>query len=129
MRIRTYLVTVALMIVGFVAWSNGRSRARPNFVVVLIDTLRADHLGTYGYGRPTSPAIDEIAKTSVVFERAYSTAPWTNPTIATLFTGYHPQELFPALPHDLAIRQALPLDVETLAERLHSVGYRTAALV
>ena len=124
-----YLAVVAGLISGFVAWISGRHAARPNIVVILIDTLRADHLGAYGYPRPTSPAIDEIAKTSVVFERAYSTAPWTNPTIATLFTGYYPQELFPVAPHRLAIHQALPLAVDTLAERLHAAGYRTAALV
>ncbi len=82
-----YLATAALLITGLAGWGwFGRRLSRPNLVVILIDTLRPDHLGTYGYPRPTSPAIDAIAKTSVVFEHAYSTAPWTNPTIATLFT-------------------------------------------
>ena len=125
----TSLAVLALWFGGLFGWGSGGRPSRPNIVMILVDTLRADHLGAYGYPRPTSPAIDEIAATSVLFERAYSTAPWTNPTIATLFTGYYPQELFRVAPHRFAIHQALPLAVDTLAERLRAAGYRTAALV
>ncbi len=125
----TCLGVTAVWLWGLFGWGSGGHASHPNLIVILIDTLRPDHLGAYGYSRPTSPAIDEIAAGSLLFERAYSTAPWTNPTIATLFTGYYPQELFPVLPHRLAIHQALPLAVDTLAERLHAAGYRTVALV
>lgn len=62
----------------------------PNIVVFLSDALRANHLGTYGYSFPTSPCIDAMARTGIVFERCYSQAPWTKPSIASLFTGYLP---------------------------------------
>jgi choline-sulfatase len=103
---------------------------RPNIFLILIDTLRADHLGAYGYSRPTSPAIDRLAgKEGILFERAYSVAPWTNPTIATLFTGKYPQSVFAPAPHGEAIRQALPKNIETVAEVVKEAGYRTVALV
>jgi arylsulfatase A-like enzyme len=101
----------------------------PNIVFVLIDTLRPDHLGCYGYARNTSPNIDRIAAQGVLFEKVFSVAPWTNPTIASLFTGRYPQAIFPPAKHRDAIRQALPEQLETLAERLKREGYRTAALV
>lgn len=62
----------------------------PNIVVFLSDALRADHLGPYGYSLPTSPTIDAMARTGIVFERCYSQAPWTKPSIASIFTGYLP---------------------------------------
>jgi arylsulfatase A-like enzyme len=101
----------------------------PHIVFVMIDTLRPDHLGCYGYARNTSPNIDRIAEQGVVFENVFSVAPWTNPTIASLFTGLYPQAIFPPAEHRDAIRQALPGQLETLAERLKRKGYRTAALV
>ena len=51
----------------------------PNIVLVVLDTVRADHLGFYGYDRATSPAIDALAARSEVFDRAISTSPWTLP--------------------------------------------------
>lgn len=103
---------------------------KPNIVLILIDTLRPDHLGAYGYSRPTSPAIDRLAREDgILFERAYSVAPWTNPAIATLFTGKYPQSVLPPARHRLAIRQALPKNHKSLAEAAKEAGYRTVALV
>src|SRR5450432_2327775 len=62
---------------------------RPNILFISIDTLRADHLGTYGYERPTSPRIDEFAKTAVVFEQAHSSASWTLPSLTSLMTSLY----------------------------------------
>lgn len=105
-------------------------RPRPDILFLLIDTLRPDHLGAYGYGRPTSPAVDRLAaEEGILFQRAYSVAPWTNPSIATLFTGKYPRALFAAVPYEAAIRQALPKNVQTLAEILRGAGYRTLALI
>lgn len=102
---------------------------RPHLLFVMIDTLRADHLGVYGYGRPTSPFIDKLAERGVTFVNAYSVAPWTNPAIAAFFTGYHPQAVFPPALHREAIHQALPSGLSTLAEQLRSEGYHTIGLV
>lgn len=66
-------------------------RAR-NVVLVTIDTLRADHLGCYGYDRPTSPRLDALAASATLYTRAMASSPWTVPSHASLFTGLDPLE-------------------------------------
>jgi len=93
-----------------------------NVVVVLIDTLRADHLGAYGYARPTSPHFDALASEGVLFERVVSQAPWTKPSVASLMTGRFPHK------HGVvSSRDALGDTFLTLAEGMQSRGFRTAA--
>jgi len=102
---------------------------RNNIFFILIDTLRADHLGCYGYKRNTSPNIDKIAGEGVIFTNFYTVCPWTHPTIASLFTGKYPQAIFPPAEHEQAMKQVLPEEIDTLAEVLRKEGYRTIALV
>ena len=64
----------------------------PNVLFIVVDTLRADHLGTYGYERNTSPNIDRLADEGVVFESAFSTSSWTAPSHASMFTGTYMNE-------------------------------------
>lgn len=98
--------------------------ARPNVLLVSIDSLRADHLGAYGYGRDTSPAIDALARDGVLFEQAIAPAPWTIPSHMTLLTGLSPEV------HGVVSRQnRLSPDAVTLAEVLRDAGYDTAAFV
>ena len=59
----------------------------PNVLLISIDTLRADHLGCYGYEKPTSPALDAFARTAVVFEEAQASASWTLPSLASALTS------------------------------------------
>ena len=97
-------------------------QARPNVLLVVLDTLRADRLGCYGYDRPTSPRLDALAREGVLYERAWSAAPWTLPSHASLFSSLH------AVEHgvfDASVR--LPEEAETIAEVLFSAGYDTAA--
>jgi len=74
----------------FVACSSDPAAPKPNVVVILIDTLRPDHLQPYGYERETSPFLAELAARGVVFENAYSASTWTAPSTASLFTGQYP---------------------------------------
>jgi len=98
--------------------------ALPNIIVYLVDTLRADHLGCYGYARPTSPTIDGLAADAVIFDNAYTQASWTKPAVATLFTGLYPSR------HGAVRREhALRGDVPTMAEVLRGVGYSTVAVI
>ncbi len=97
-------------------------QARPNVLLVVLDTLRADRLGCYGYDRPTSPRLDALAREGVLYERAWSAAPWTLPSHASLFSSLH------AVEHgvfDASVR--LPEEAETIAEVLFNAGYDTAA--
>lgn len=63
---------------------------RPNIILVVIDTLRADHMGCYGYQRNTTPNIDRLAAEAILFKNAISAAPWTLPSFATLLTSQYP---------------------------------------
>ena len=126
---RPYLLVlpVVVAIVGFnIFCISHRSRNRaagPNVVLISLDTLRADHLGCYGYHRDTSPNIDRIAESSILFENAITQAAWTLPSHKAVLTGLLP----PSLRH--GVDQTVPLDTRrvTLAEILLDAGYRTAA--
>jgi len=64
----------------------------PNILLIVVDTLRADHLASYGYKRETSPNLDRLAEQGVVFESAFATSSWTLPAHASLVTGRYPHE-------------------------------------
>jgi arylsulfatase A-like enzyme len=68
----------------------GGGERRPNVVLVLIDTLRPDHLELYGYEHPTAPWIASVGARGAVFPRAYSSSAWTPPATASVFTGLYP---------------------------------------
>ncbi len=104
----------------------------PNVVLIVFDALRADHLGCYGYDRNTSPNIDAFAASATRYARAISSAPWTLPSHASMFTGKPP---FQHGAHTFPVEQrqrnanALSNDQVTLAEALQALGYRTTAFV
>ena len=100
-----------------------------NIVFIMIDTLRADHLGCYGYQRDTSPTIDSIANKGILFKNSFSASPWTIPTIVTLFTGYHPNSVFEPANLRQAMRWILPNNINTLPEMFQQNGYETYAIV
>ena len=95
---------------------------RPSVILVLIDTLRADRLHTYGNPANVSPNLDALAARGVLFERAYSATPWTPPSTASVLTGFSP----PA--HGLAgtSTQYLAEELKTLPERFLEEGFDTA---
>src|SRR5262245_55151159 len=95
----------------------------PNVIVYLMDGLRADHLGFQGYAKRTSPFLDALTASSLVFRRCYAGASWTKPSVATLLTSLHPQT------HGVGARSygdALPEGVPTLPDLLARHGYVTA---
>ncbi|MBW2290118.1 MAG: sulfatase, partial [Deltaproteobacteria bacterium] len=96
----------------------------PNFLFILVDTLRTDHLSAYGYERETSPALSRLVAGGVRFDRAYAAAPWTKPSVASMFTGQYPHR------HGVNfVLDALPPEAVTVAERLSEAGYSTAGTV
>ena len=93
---------------------------RPNLLLIVVDTLRADHLSAYGYSRPTSPHLDALAAQGTLYETAISAAPWTLPSHASLFTGLYPHQH-----HATSQQWRLADSFDTLAERLARAGYHT----
>jgi arylsulfatase A-like enzyme len=96
-------------------------------VLVILDTARADHFSAYGYSRETTPHFDRLAREGERYTQAYSQSPWTLPSIATILTGLPPHR------HGAGRGASgiFPLygDVGTLAERLSTAEYRTAAFM
>lgn len=92
----------------------------PNVVLIVLDTVRADHLSAYGYHRPTTPNLERLARKGVLFENAISPASWTIPSFGSYFTGL--------LPHQHGASAIAPVrsQLTTLAEVLESRGYETA---
>jgi arylsulfatase A-like enzyme len=95
-------------------------RGSPNVILIVLDTVGAGHLGLYGYNRPTSPTINELATRGIRFGRVQATSSWTLPSHANMFTG--------RWPHELSVGWHTPLDgtYPTLARFLASRGYATA---
>jgi len=117
-------VGLGLAALVLVAACGGDAGARrPSVILVSIDTLRADHVGLYGYGRDTTPFLDGFARQATVFERAFTVCPWTLVAHMTMLTG-----LFPAQHGVLTADQGLSPDIPLLAQRLHAAGYQTLGL-
>src|SRR5207249_10698345 len=107
------------------AWHAARG---PNLLLVSIDTLRADHLGAYGYHLPTSPTIDaRLAGEGVTFTDVYSQSPKTTPSHMTLLTSLYPSVHGVELWQNGKPAHVLNPAVHTLAEFLKNAGYATAA--
>jgi arylsulfatase A-like enzyme len=109
-------------------WSNpilfGTAPERFNVIVLLEDTLRADHVSAYGHPRPTSPAKDRLAAQGVLFEHAFAQAPTTRPSCPSLMTA-----LYPSATGVWTHEQMLDDRYLTLAEILRSQGFATASFV
>ncbi|HTV54412.1 MAG TPA: sulfatase, partial [Terriglobia bacterium] len=126
--------TLAVGVMAYAIWNPNSPKAnsaplgnagvgetrRPNIILIVLDTARADHLSCYGYTRRTTPAIDAIASRGALFENAYSPASWTLASLASIFTGL--------LPHQHGADWGMPLNAVpwTLARILRSEGYETA---
>ena len=109
-------------------WLGGCSKLgkkkRPNIFLIIIDTLRPDHLSCYGYPRNTSPNIDQFAKNALLFENCFSHASSTGGSCACILSGF--------LAHEtkvLVYGYALPSAVEILPEMLRRQGYKNAAVI
>lgn len=135
-KIRWTLVTLAglvlLTVVATLAGCGRGGSSDPNVIIIVMDTMRADRLGCYGYHRPTSPSIDAFAASSTFYTHAFATAPWTLPTHGSLFTGKLPFEHGAhTYKDDRGEVAEAPLHDShlTLAEVFRDEGYRTGAFV
>lgn len=107
--------------------------SRPDVLLICLDTVRADHLGCYGYGRPTTPHLDALAAESTVFADASAAACWTKPSVPSFLTGTWPIQhgVYEGSARGVAgeTTDLLPADARTLAESFADAGYETAAFV
>src|SRR5262245_11073841 len=104
-----------------VSCSGAHSAARPNVLVLVMDTTRADRCSFLGYSRGTTPRLAEFAKDAVTFSDAWAPCCWTGPSHASLFTGLRPEH------HGYleSMRRHLDDQETTLAERFRDAGWRT----
>lgn len=121
---RLALGAASLLACGvLVSCDRGADERRPNLLFITIDTLRADYLGVYGHPQPTSPNIDEFARSAVVFDEAFAHSSWTLTSLATMLTSTYAQT------HGCAgFHHALNESFTTFPEMLAEAGYRTAAI-
>ncbi len=122
----------ALLLLG----CTGADPSPPNVLLVVVDTLRADHVGAYGYPRPTSPRLDALADEGVLFRRCAAVANWTLPSHASMLTGLLPPAhgAHRVAPGAASVEHeepagAIARDAPSLAEALQGAGYRTAGIV
>lgn len=101
-----------------------RGAPEANIIIYMTDAMRADHLGCYGYDRPTSPNIDAFAAEALLFEKAIAQAPWTTSSVSSMLTGVYPNTHHVTLP-----QHALPASLATMGEILHDDGFMTAAFI
>jgi arylsulfatase A-like enzyme len=126
------LQTLGIIIFGTVLLYNGaiygyrelNQPEGPNVILITIDTLRADHIGAYGYERNTSPNIDKLAQKGVLYEYAYAQAPWTMPSMSSMHTSYYPTQI-----KIKNIRSKIHDNLITLAEYLRDNFYKTSAVI
>ena len=103
------------------------SSSRPNFILVIIDATSADHLGCYGYSRNTSPALDSLADSGILWTRCQGQAPWTLPACASIHTGV--SVTTHGVMQDLNGTFGIPPDLPVAAAIFADGGYATAAVV
>jgi hypothetical protein len=96
---------------------------RPNVILISLDTVRADHLGCYGYDAPTSPELDRFAERALIFDHAFTPEPWTLTAHLTMLTGLTPSV------HAVNHERSLSREARTLAELLAEEGLATLAVV
>lgn len=126
-----FLGLLALIFAGFYFYKYTLARPK-NVILIVLDTLRADHLGVYGYERDLSPNIDNFARNSVWFSHTLTAAPWTPPAVGCFFTGLYASAhgMMPPNGRELARKASSMLDEknETVAEILKAHGYQTAGV-
>lgn len=116
MRAFARCVVPALLMSVLAACPAPQEKPLQGAVLILLDTVRADHLSSYGYARPTSPNLERLAASGVRFQQTVSCAPWTRPSVAAILMGRYPSAVWG--------EQVLVSD--SLVDRIRASGYRTA---
>jgi arylsulfatase A-like enzyme len=118
------LFALFLIVLPLIFVKPSMSSGPPNIILLTVDTLRADRMGSYGYKHNTSPNLDKLARNGALFLDASTNVPLTNPSFCSLFTSRYPHETG-------AIRNGIPMvdDIPTMAMIFKENGYHTAAIL
>jgi len=139
---KNFLAIIIIFVLSFTGCNKEKDiKDLPNVVLIVIDTLRADHLPFYGYKENTTPFLSKIAKKSVIFEKAFSTSSWTAPATASIFTSLYPfqhrviSNMLATLQFNESVKEKfkiklnrIPKEIETLGEIFKKKGYSTFAV-
>ena len=118
------LLLLAMLVIYSGCGGSSPTAGKPNIILISIDTLRQDHVAAYGYPKPTTPMLDQLATGGVLFEHAVSRSSWTLPAHMSILTGLPPSQ------HKVEERgMQLPDNVVTLAEILQEHGYNNGGFV
>jgi arylsulfatase A-like enzyme len=124
-RVGGICITIILLLnLAIVIDKKLNTQSGPNIILIIVDTLRADHLGSYGYGRNTTPNMDRLSSNSILFKNAISHAPWTEPSIGSILTSQYPSVL--GIKQDPVV---ISNKFITLAELLKENGYKTKGII
>jgi arylsulfatase A-like enzyme len=124
------IVALGSLAVSLAGLSQAQAGDSPHVILIMVDTLRSDHVSSYGYGRPTTPQLDMwLAQEGALFTNASSSAPWTYPANAGIFTGKQPANLHINWSQWQQPENVIPASETLLAEHLQQAGYTTAAFV
>lgn len=120
--------TLLLLLTTCLGCAKGPEPAQPNVLLILVDTLRPDMMGTYGGDPAVSPTLDSLAQQGAVFDPLISQAPWTRPAVGALLTSRYPSEL--GMDHGglNGVMQALPESAPYLPVVMAAAGYSVAAV-
>lgn len=131
-----FLLTLAFLLVNLTAGlfqlhRNNLLRSQPNIIFIMVDTLRADHVGCYGYDLPTTPNIDRFALESTRFEHAIAQSSWTVWSVHSIMTSYYPEYIMTDHPGTGQLQPTMaPRNCyTTLPEVLSDQGYSTNAVI
>ncbi|HUU56913.1 MAG TPA: sulfatase-like hydrolase/transferase, partial [bacterium] len=118
-----FIAGAVLFVVPEVKWAARPKGLGPDVIFISLDTVRADHLGCYGYDHDTTPHIDALAREAILFENAICVQPTTNPSHVSMFTGLYPAQ------HGV-VSNFVPMrsDAPTISEILAAHGYETAGV-
>lgn len=129
------VILIALIVVSTISWisntavsqAKARDEILPHIIFVVVDSLRADHVSSYGYMRETTPKLDaKVADEGVLFTDVTAASSWTNPSNGAMLTSHTPSSI-DTIWSD--IDRSIPEDEILLAEYLHDAGYKTAGFV
>ncbi len=136
--LKVFFLIIPIFVLFFIRPSSGEKTGDPNVVLIVIDTLRQDHLPFYGYEKNTAPFVGTIASRSAVFDNAFATSSWTAPSTASIFTSLYPFQHGVVQSFADRIRvhnidpkvkfNQIPEKIKTIPEILHENGFRTYAV-